>query len=151
MDARVLRVLSALASVVALAAGCDLGGDSESRVDEAQFSVEFGSTFEQTVEGQARAGLTPLPRRKTRIVIEMEGESDPVLRAEIRLGTCEVITEGAQYLLNDIKDGESETVVDVPLKELRAGVPGYIIMIRRLSQRTNFTGLCARLDEVEET
>jgi hypothetical protein len=148
MPLPLLGRLSLLGALVAVGAGCDLGGDSKSPVDEAQFIVEFQATLERTVEGEARAGLTALPQTKTRVVIDVDDASDPLLRAEIRTGSCDMITSGPVYLLKDVDDGKSETVVDVPLAELRGG-PGYIIMITALKQRTEYAGLCGSLFDAE--
>jgi hypothetical protein len=143
-----------LIAVAAVLAGCDLGGGSnqQSAVDEAQFVVEeFVPKFQQPVEEEenARAGLSAVGRRKTRVVIEMDGDFEPLLRAEIRYGNCDVVTSARVYLLNDVKHGKSETVLDESLRELRAG-SGYLILIRRLNEPSAFAGLCGDLALAEE-
>lgn len=144
----------ALVALLTVLPGCDLGGgDDKSAVDEAQFVVdEFVPKAQQPVEEEenARAGLSALGR-KTRVVIEMDADSEPLLRAEIRYGNCDVVTGGAVYRLNDVKQGKSETVLDVPLRELREGGYGYFIMIRRLNEPTDFTGLCGDIALAEES
>jgi hypothetical protein len=144
-------VLVALSAVLA---GCDLGGggNEKSAVDEAQVVVEeFVPKFQQPGEAEegARAGLSALGRRQTRVVIEMDGDFEPLLRAEIRYGNCDVVTSARVYLLNDVKQGKSETVVDVPLGELREG-SGYLILVRRLNEPSEFAGLCGDIALAEE-
>jgi len=142
-------VLVALAAVLA---GCDLGGggNGNSAVDEAQVVVEeFVPKFQHPQKEGARAGLSALGRRQTRVAIEMDGDFEPLLRAEIRYGNCDVVTSARVYLLNDVKQGKSETVVDVPLGELREG-SGYLILIRRLNESSEFAGLCGDIALAEE-
>jgi hypothetical protein len=150
---RIFFRAAVLVALVAFLAGCDLGGGGgKSAVDEAQVLVEeFVPKFQQPVEAEAgaRAGLSALGRGKTRVVIEMDGDFEPLLRAEIRYGNCDVVTSARVYLLNDVKQGKSETVLDVPLRELRAG-SGYLILIRRLNEPGDFTGLCGDLALAEE-
>jgi hypothetical protein len=100
-------------------------------------------------EEGARAGLSALGPRKTRVVIEMDGDFEPLLRAEIRNGNCDVVTSARVYLLNDVKQGKSDTVLDESLRELRAG-PGYLILIRRLNEPSDFAGLCGDIAFAEE-
>ena len=128
------------------------GGSEKSAVDEAQVVVEeFASYHQQAVDEEegARAGLSALGRRKTKVVIEMDGDFEPLLGAEIRYGNCDVVTSSRVYLLNDVKQGKSETVVDESLQELRGG-PGYLILIRRLSEPSEFAGLCGDIALAEE-
>ena len=144
----------ALVALSAVIAGCDLGGgDRKSAIDEAQFIIEeFATTGlqEPGEEEGTRAGMSVGPGGKTRVVIEMSNPSDPLLRAEIRQGNCDAVTSSSAYLLNDVKEGESHTVLDVPLQELHEGGPGYAIMIRSLNPPNEFTGLCGDLALAEE-
>jgi hypothetical protein len=143
-----------LATLLMVQMGCDLGGGGvdKSAVDEAQVVVdEFVSYHQQPGEEElgARAGLSAVGRRKTRVVIEMDGDFEPLLRAEIRNGNCDVVTSARVYLLNDVKQGKSATVLDESLGELRAGA-GYLILIRRLNEPSEFAGLCGDLALAEE-
>ena len=143
-----------LAALVVVISGCDLGGGGgdKSAVDEAQFLVEEFVSYHQepgVEELGARAGLSAIERRKTRVVIEMDGDFEPLLRAEIRNGNCDVVTSARVYLLNDVKQGKSDTVLDESLGELRAGA-GYLILIRRLNEPSEFAGLCGDLALAEE-
>jgi hypothetical protein len=153
-----LRPLAPVAVLVALGAGCDLGDDGEtSAVERADVIVEFVAVeeFARTppadVDEGIRAGLTTVARNKTRIIIEVIQQSEP-LRAEVHIGTCDFLTsEGPEYQLNDVEHGESETVIDVPLPELRgARGPGYVIMLRRPEEPSARAGLCGDLFTAEE-
>ena len=144
----------ALVALLAVIVGCDLsgGGNRKSAVDEAQFVVdEFVTTgLQQPGEEEGtRAGLSAHPGGKSRVVIEMDGDFEPLLRAEIRNGNCDVVTSARVYLLNDVKQGKSATVLDESLGELRAGA-GYLILIRRLNEPSEFAGLCGDLALAEE-
>ena len=146
---------AALAALVVVISGCDLGGGDSGRsaVDEAQLVVEeFVTTGLQEPGGEegTRAGLSAVPGDKARVVIEMSDPSDPILRAEIRQGNCDAVTSSSAYLLDDVEEGESDTVLDVPLQELHEGGPGYTIMIRPLNPLNEFTGLCGDLALAEE-
>jgi hypothetical protein len=145
---------AALAALLMVLAGCDLGGGgSKSAVDEAQFVVdEFVYTGLQQPgdEEGTRAGLSAAPGGKTRVVIEMRDPSDPLLRAEIRRGSCDAVGSGLDYLLNDVRQGESSTVLDLPVREFFSGEQGYTIMVHRLNPLNEFTGLCGDLALAEE-
>ena len=157
-DERKFSMLSraaALAALVVVISGCDLGGgdSGKSAVDEAEFVVhEFVTTGLQQpgAEEGARAGVSARPGGKTHVVVEVRDPSDPLLRAEIRSGNCDAVTSGSDYLLSDVRQGESNTVLDVPLRELLEGGPGYTIMIHRLHPVNEFTGLCGDLALAEE-
>ena len=144
----------ALVALLTVPPGCDLAGDDDkSAVDEAQFVVdEFVTTgLQQPGEEEGtRAGVSAHPGGKSRVVIDVRDPSDPLLRAEIRSGNCDAVTSGSDYLLDDVRQGESNTVVDVPLLELLEGGPGYTIMIQRLNPVNEFTGLCGDIALAEE-
>jgi hypothetical protein len=131
-------------------AGCDLGdgnGD-ESAVDKAQFVTEVAQPFQEDLVPLGRVGLSREGGSKTRIAIELDDPPEPILRAGIRRGSCgSTIGAGVVYPLEDVEDGESETVLDVPLRELRLG--GYIVIIHPLAQ-TTVGGTCGDLTSAEE-
>jgi hypothetical protein len=145
----------ALVALLAVIVGCDLsgGGNRKSAVDEAQFVVEeLVSTGLQEPGGEEgiRAGVSARPGGKTRVVIEMREQPDPLLRAEIRQGSCDAVTSSSVFLLNDVKHGKSSTVLDVPLRELLEGGQGYTILVHQLVALNEFTGLCGDLALAEE-
>lgn len=96
-------------------------------------------------EENTRAGMSAGPGGKTRIVIEMRDQSDPLLRAEIRQGNCDAVTSSSVFQLSDVKQGNSNTVLDVPLRELLEGGQGYTILVQRLVAPNEYTGLCGDL------
>lgn len=123
---RVARV----AAAVLLFAGC--GGAGSVHVERSDFIVELensigGNLEEPTVYGQA--GLSPAGAGRTRIVIKLDEPFGPA-EAEIYTGGCNYFQRGLTvHRLGSVEDRELETVVDVPLRELRRG--GLSLIVRR--------------------
>jgi hypothetical protein len=122
------RLVPAAALLLLLAAGCTLGGDGDggSAVEDADLVVEIRRHLVESEEPLGLAGATSEGEKKTRVLISLEDPPEPTMTAEIHTGDCSTPGERA-YVLNDVDGGESETVVDVALAELRDR--GYIIWI----------------------
>jgi hypothetical protein len=131
------------AAAAAVLAGCG-GGGERSAVAESQFIAELGEF------GQAGlVGLSAERGGKTRIAVQVIDPPSSRLKAEIRRGGCGgPIFTGIEYPLEDVREGESETVLDVPLDHLRRF--GYIVLVRKESDDPSMSGVCANLTEAEE-
>ena len=132
-------------ATLALLTGCDVGGDESSdasRIDEAQLLVGLGN------DGAAgTAGLTDQGGR-TWIALSVKDAAD-TMRAEIRRGRCLEQIDSVEYVLNDLKGGKSETVLDLPLREVTNPSSSYIVMVRPLSG--GFSGsTCGNLSDAIE-
>jgi hypothetical protein len=128
----VLRRLVPIAAGLALVSGC---GGSENPVESADYIVELeqslgGDLVEPIVYGQA--GLTPDGSGRTRIVIRLDEPFESPMEAEIRRGSCAGSFyrrfARSEYDLGTVKDGELETVVEAPLRDLREG--SMILVVR---------------------
>jgi hypothetical protein len=118
-----MRPLATAAVLLALA-GCMVGGDEESATANADFItdlIKLGREDEPYgVVGLQRVG------QKTRVLIEVFEPERPLLEAEIQSGNCDVLGS-VVYPLNAVRDGRSETVVNVGLGHLRRA--GYLVMV----------------------
>lgn len=104
--------------------GC--GGDEE----EPAVSTDVAPTEQEAVtvelqeqndSGQSgEATLTP-DGEQTRVVLDLENPPSVPQPVHIHEGTCEELDPTPRYPLENLTDGTSETVVDVPLSELQAG------------------------------
>jgi hypothetical protein len=119
----------ALAGVAAaLVAGC---GGGENIVERSDFILELENALgehldEPTVFGQA--GLTPTGDDDTRIAIRLDEPLDSA-EAEIHRGGCVPFSRAlVLHRLGKVEDRELETVVDLPLRDLREG--GYVLVVR---------------------
>ena len=76
---------------------------------------------EQNDSGQSgEATLTP-EGEQTRVALQVENPPSVPQPVHIHDGTCEELDPTPKYPLENLTDGTSETVVDVPLSELQAG------------------------------
>jgi hypothetical protein len=140
-----LLTLALTMATLALLGGCDLGGDDSSdasRIDDAQLLVGLGN------DGAAgTVGLTDQGGR-TWIALSVK-DADATMRAEIRRGLCFQQIDSVEYVLNDLKDGKSETIIDLPLREVTNPSSSYIVMVLPLSGK--FTGsTCGNLSDAIE-
>jgi hypothetical protein len=135
--------------VALVLAGCSFGGGdgNGSSVDEADYVAEIVRPFFDNDETFGMVGLSAEGPDKTRIAVELDDPPQPRMRTEVRRGGCMSSIGSADYLLNDLEDGFSETVIDVALPELRQ--LGYTVFIRRLETQ-NLVGLCADVFTAEE-
>ncbi|HEX2504783.1 MAG TPA: hypothetical protein VHK22_01125 [Gaiellaceae bacterium] len=118
-------VLTALAGIALLVAGCDGSQASESRSPEA--TAGDGKTVIvplQAQNGSGQSGTATLTAKgpRTRIVLRLESAPDAPQPAHVHRGTCggDLDPEPA-YALENVAGGSSDTVVDVPLEELESG------------------------------
>lgn len=132
-----------------LTAGCDVGGGNDggsvSHFGRPDFVVYMGAD-----EDAGRIGLSAAGKDRTRLVIEVSDPPGSRQRAEIRTGACP--PDGpwglaVEYLLEDIVDGESETVVAAPLRALRLG--GYLVFVHQGPVADNNFATCVDLTEAE--
>jgi hypothetical protein len=127
------------AAVLLALSGCMFGGgEKESAAASADFVtglIKLGREDEQHgVVGLERAG------QKTRVLIEVFEPERPLLEAEIQSGNCDVLGS-VVYPLNAVRDGVSETIVNVALGHLRRA--GYLVMVG--APGAQLGGLCGDL------
>lgn len=67
------------------------------------------------------AVLTDLGDGTTRVVVDVDPAGHPDMPAHIHPGTCENLVPQPTYPLQNVIDGQSETVVEASLNELFAG------------------------------
>jgi hypothetical protein len=135
--------IAASALAVMLLAGCSLGGDDDSSAfEDADFvvSLDDGATAELD-EDLGAVGLTRRGRR-TLVEIEVASPRAPNQQAEIRQGNCQTIGGAIAYGLQSVADGNSQTVVNVPLGVLRNG---YMVLVHDVPAETRIGGICADL------
>jgi hypothetical protein len=122
------RLIVLSVPLLLVASACELDG-SEADADplaDADAVFEVSRPLVETEEPWGLVGASAEPNGKARVVISLDDPPEPSLTADIRTGDCS--TPGTrQYLLNDVVDGHSETVVDVPLRELLDR--GYLVWI----------------------
>lgn len=117
---------------VLVCAGCSLtgsGGDAISP-EEADVVFEIAESVGQTedeAELRGLAGASAEGQTRTRVVISLDEPPQTPVNAEIRAGDCRGQLGSVHYDLDDVVDGESDTVVDAPLRELLDR--GYIVFI----------------------
>lgn len=114
----------ALAATVLGVSGC--GGDEEepavsSEATPAEQEPVTVELQEQNDSGQSgQATLTP-EGEQTRVTLQLENPPSVPQPVHIHEGTCEELDPTPKYPLENLTDGASETVVDVPLSDLQAG------------------------------
>jgi hypothetical protein len=82
-------------------------------------TVELATLNLSGVTGSAV--LTDLGDETTRVEVDVDPAGHPNMPAHIHPGTCLALVPQPLYTLQNIVDGQSETVVQVPLDELFAG------------------------------
>lgn len=139
-----MRSITLPVAAVLLLAGCDIGGDEDkSALERAQYVTTFNDLRTPGEDdGLGRVGLTARAS-KTLVTIEVENPEAPRQEADIRQGNCDVVGGGVVYALARADEGRSQTVVNVPLHELRRA--GYIVMVRRAGAPSFVEALCADL------
>ena len=86
--------------------------------EEEPVTVEIG---EQKNSGQSgQATLTP-EGEQTRVTLELDNPPAVPQPVHIHEGTCEDLNPTPRFPLENLTEGKSETVVDVPLSELQEG------------------------------
>jgi hypothetical protein len=147
---------TAAVAAAALLAGC---GGGENIVERSEFIVELENPLGDTrdepdVYGQI--GLTPTEDGGTRIAIKLDEPFDPA-EAAIHRGGCGYFEQSlAAHRLGTLEDGELETVVDAPLRELRReGFQGLSLVVHRPiagdEPEETPAGACADLSTAEPT
>lgn len=138
------------AITVVLFAGCSFGGGDENdgaleRADLVVNLVAGRIVFaDPTAEPDEDLGAVGLTARGTRTVvtIEVARQREARQRAEIRGGDCATIGTGIVYTLNPVLEGKSETVVDAPLRELRAR---YMVLVHDVPAEAQIAGIVTAL------
>jgi hypothetical protein len=113
------------ALLVALAAGCTVGGDDEpeSATAASAFVTELVRLGQEKTFGTV--GVSP-DSGKTRVVVEV-AEDPPAEAPHITTGNCDTLGSGVVYQLAPFGGRVSETVVDVDLDQLRRA--GYVVLV----------------------
>jgi hypothetical protein len=128
---RMKRLIPVAVCVVLASVGCSLGGDDgePNPVEDEDFVFDIVRPFITTEEEPyGEAGASAEGEGKTRVVISLHDPPAGVLNADIRPGDClGSLGAAVHYDLEDVVDGESESVVDVPLEELLER--GYVVFI----------------------
>lgn len=86
--------------------------------DQAPVTVELQEQNDSGKSGQAT--LTP-DGQQTRVALELENPPSTPQPVHIHEGTCEELNPVPEFPLENLTDGTSETVVDVPLSDLQEG------------------------------
>lgn len=90
----------------------------ETTTEQESVTVELQ---EQNDSGQSgEATLTP-EGEQTRVALQLENPPSEPQPVHIHEGTCEELNPTPAHPLENLTDGASETLVDVPLSELQAG------------------------------
>ncbi|MGH2483085.1 MAG: CHRD domain-containing protein [Candidatus Limnocylindria bacterium] len=82
-------------------------------------TVQLETLNDSGVTGSAV--LTDLDDETTRVVVDVDPAGHPDMPAHIHPGTCLALVPQPLYFLDNVIDGHSETVVEVPLDELFTG------------------------------
>jgi hypothetical protein len=82
-------------------------------------TVELETLNDSGVTGSAV--LTDLGGGTTRVEVDVDPAGHPDMPAHIHPGTCENLVPQPTYPLQNVVDGQSETVVEASLDELFAG------------------------------
>jgi len=118
---RCLLPVVAAASVLLTGGGSAVGQDVPDRV--AQVSM-VGVTIKldsQNGSGQTgTATLTPVGN-KTQVVLKMTGAPADAQPAHIHEGSCAALNPASAIPLQNVVDGRSITVLDMPIKQVMAG------------------------------
>jgi hypothetical protein len=131
-----------LAAVVVALVGCDFGDDEEAQpFADANFVVDLGRN-DQPDNRYGVVGLTREAGGRTRVSIEFFDPPTPRQQAEIRRGDCSTIDLAVTYRLSPLVDGKSETVVEVPLAQLRRG---YMVMVHEVAAEQRLGTFCGDL------
>jgi hypothetical protein len=111
---------------ILLLAAC--GGDGGSQGAVAGAPASAGSSNEVTVElaeqnssGESGTATLTAAGGKTRVVLALKNPATDSQPAHIHRGSCQNLDADPLYGLQNVTQGRSETVVDVPLSELTAG------------------------------
>lgn len=119
------RVLTVAATAAVLGvSGC--GGDDQepatspeaTTAEQEAVTVELSEQSDSGQSGQAT--LTP-QEGQTRVAIELDNPPSVPQPVHIHEGTCDDLNPAPEYPLENLTDGTSETVVDVPLADLQEG------------------------------
>jgi hypothetical protein len=151
MNQKILRSATLLSALGVLFTGCDVGGRDGETANEP--NVEFGRPDFVVHIGEdedgGRVGISAAGRRRSRIVIEVNDPPASRQRVELRMGRCppEGPWSGPQYLLEDLRNGQSENFVDVPLRELRAD--GYLVFVFPGPAANTYSVTCVDLSWAE--
>lgn len=86
--------------------------------EEEPVTVDLGEQNDSGQSGQAT--LTP-EGEQTRVVLELDNPPAVPQPVHIHEGTCEELDPTPRYPLENLAEGASETLVDVPLAELQEG------------------------------
>lgn len=104
--------------------GCGGGEEDPAVSTEATPAEQEAVTVElqeQNDSGRSgRAMLTP-EGEQTRVVLDLDNPPSVAQPVHIHDGTCDELDPTPRYPLENLTDGTSETVVDVPLSDLQGG------------------------------
>jgi hypothetical protein len=131
-----------------LVAGCGSGEEAGSG-DESSLTVKL-----EEQSGSAESGTATLTKvgEQTRVVLEVQSKSaqggSPVAvpqPAHIHAGSCADLNPTPEYALPDVRDGKSETTVDVSLDKLRDG--DYAINVHKSAADLETYVACGNIGE----
>jgi hypothetical protein len=105
------RLLPAVAAVTLFAAGSVLA--------QAESPVTV-SLKEQNKSGETGSATFTPQGNKTQVVLELKGAPADAQPAHIHAGTCAKLDPTPKYPLQNVVNGKSTTVLDVPMKQLMA-------------------------------
>lgn len=122
---RLITVLGIAAPMALLGAGCgddggkDTTGDTNGETPAGeQIEVELEAVGDEGVSGTAT--LTEADDGGTRVVVELDDEGDTPRPAHLHEGTCEELNPAPKYPLEDVDDGQSETIIEPALEDVRS-------------------------------
>lgn len=105
-------------------------------------TVQLATLNDSGVTGSAV--LTDLGDGTTRVEVDVDPAGHPDMPAHIHPGTCTNLVPQPQYPLQNVIDGQSETIVEVSLDELFAG--GLALNLHNSSQDFATYTACADLN-----
>jgi hypothetical protein len=127
-------------------AGCGGDGDqdgvSTGAIQVTKVDVQLQ---EQNFSGEAGTATLTAAAGKTRVVIVLPSFAANAQPAHIHKGTCASLNSTPAYPLENIVQGRSTTVVDVPLKTLLKGK--YAINVHRSAKKLKVYVACGDISE----
>lgn len=108
-----MRNLALILGALAFLSGCGSGG-GESGSDEVTVDL-----VEQNGSGQSGTVVLTADGEKTTVAITLDNPPAAPQPAHIHKGTCSELDPTPAHGLENVVDGESNTVVDKPLNDLR--------------------------------
>jgi uncharacterized protein YceK len=132
-----MRNLALILAALAFLSGCG-SGDGESGSDEVVVDLE-----EQNGSGESGTATLTTDGEKTKVVIALDNPSTAPQPAHIHKGSCKELDPTPAYGLENVVEGNSTTMVDRPLEELRDA--DYAINVHKSAEELDLYVTCGNL------